>query len=85
MRTLGSVPLRIFASPPWYHSQLLGVLFSGSQETHKIFCTIVPSIDFPNFFLFQIKSDVDTSNFLTFPAIDSFATGSDESGWDFEF
>ncbi|EPB75243.1 kinase domain protein [Ancylostoma ceylanicum] len=32
-----------------------------------------------------IKSDVDTSNFLTFPAIDSFATGSDESGWDFEF
>ncbi|KAK6751268.1 hypothetical protein RB195_002943 [Necator americanus] len=33
----------------------------------------------------MIKSEVDTSNFLTFPAVDSFATGSDESGWDFEF
>lgn len=32
-----------------------------------------------------VKSDLDTSNFDTFPALDSFATGSDESGWDFEF
>ncbi|WKY08344.1 hypothetical protein Q1695_007682 [Nippostrongylus brasiliensis] len=32
-----------------------------------------------------VKSDVDTSNFDTFPTGDSFATGSDESGWDFEF
>ncbi|KJH47600.1 kinase domain protein [Dictyocaulus viviparus] len=32
-----------------------------------------------------VKSDVDTSNFDTFPAIDSFATGCDKSGWDFEF
>ncbi|PIO73132.1 kinase domain protein [Teladorsagia circumcincta] len=32
-----------------------------------------------------IKSDVDTSNFDTFPLNDSFATGNDESGWDFDF
>ncbi|CAJ0601750.1 unnamed protein product [Cylicocyclus nassatus] len=32
-----------------------------------------------------VRSDVDTSNFLTFPAIDSFATGNDDSGWHFEF
>ncbi|KAK6058583.1 kinase domain protein [Cooperia oncophora] len=32
-----------------------------------------------------VKSDVDTSNFDTFPSIDSFATGNDESGWDFDF
>ncbi|PIO66035.1 kinase domain protein [Teladorsagia circumcincta] len=32
-----------------------------------------------------IKSDVDTSNFDTFPSNDSFATGNDESGWDFDF
>ncbi|KAE9419117.1 hypothetical protein Angca_004219, partial [Angiostrongylus cantonensis] len=32
-----------------------------------------------------VKSEVDTSNFDSFPAIDSFATGSDKSGWDLEF
>ncbi|KAK5966762.1 cAMP-dependent kinase catalytic subunit [Trichostrongylus colubriformis] len=32
-----------------------------------------------------IKSDVDTSNFDTFPSKDSFATGNAESGWDFDF
>ncbi|XGW25250.1 hypothetical protein V3C99_006572 [Haemonchus contortus] len=32
-----------------------------------------------------INSDVDTGNFDTVPSSDSFATGYDESGWDFEF
>ncbi|CAI4231821.1 unnamed protein product [Auanema sp. JU1783] len=44
-------------------------------RAHKMRPPILPAV----------RSDVDTSNFDTFPMFDNFATGSDETGWDLDF
>ena len=33
----------------------------------------------------KLRSQTDTQNFDRFPSFDSFSTGADDSGWDFDF